>query len=71
MVEAEDWGSKGVMKSTEQKYMAIPYRGIVYNRRVLVTVLGRQLICLKYGLKGHQRSACPQNASNTRKSYAE
>ncbi|CAG2245030.1 unnamed protein product [Mytilus edulis] len=63
---------KGIMKSTEEQYMSIPYRGMVYNRPVLVTVLGRQPVCLKCGQKGHQRSTCPQNGQNTtKKSYAE
>ena len=63
---------KGIMKSTEEQYLSIPYRGMVYNRPVLVTVLGRQPVCLKCGQKGHQRSTCPQNGQNTtKKSYAE
>ncbi|CAC5407273.1 unnamed protein product [Mytilus coruscus] len=59
----------GSMRSNETQYNSIPYRRMVYNRPVLITVLGREPVCLKCGERGHQRSAFPDNP--TRMTYAK
>ena len=59
----------GSMICNEQQYQSIPYKAIIGNRTVLITVLGRQSVCLKSGQKGHQRATCPDKT--VRKSYAQ
>lgn len=59
----------GQMKSTETMFQAIPYKDRIFNRWVLITVLGRQTICLKCGEKGHQRAGC--NSGKRPRDYAD
>jgi hypothetical protein len=49
----------GTMVCSESQYQSIPYRGHIHGRLVLITVMGRQTVCLRCGEKGHQRSTCP------------
>ncbi|XP_071151111.1 uncharacterized protein [Mytilus edulis] len=49
----------GAMICGEREYLELPYRTVLYNRPVLLTVLGRQAQCLKCGGLGHQRATCP------------
>ena len=58
----------GTMVCSESQYQSIPYRGHIHGRLVLITVMGRQTVCLRCGEKGHQRSTCP--LKTTPKSYA-
>ena len=57
----------GSMICNEQQYQNIPYKAIIGNRTVLITVVGRQSVCIKCGQKGHQRATCPDKT--VRKSY--
>ena len=55
----------GSMVCTEREYQEIPYKGRIAGRTVLITVMGRQSVCLRCGEKGHQRATCPlKNTSN-------
>ena len=56
------------MICSESQYENIPYRAHIHRRLVLITVMGRQTVCLRCGDMGHQRSTCPQKQA--RKSYA-
>ena len=58
----------GTMVCSESQFQSIPYRGHIHGRLVLITVMGRQTVCLRCGEKGHQRSTCP--LKTTPKSYA-
>ena len=58
----------GTMVCSESQFQSIPYRGHIHGRLVLITVMGRQTVCLRCGEKGHQRSTCP--LKTTQKSYA-
>lgn len=58
----------GTMISSESQYENIPYRAHIHGRLVLITVMGRQTVCLRCGDMGHQRSTCP--LKQTKKSYA-
>ena len=58
----------GTMVCSESQYQSIPYRGHIHGRLVLVTVMGRQTVCLRCGDMGHQRSTCPLKPA--KKSYA-
>ena len=48
------------MKCTETQFLSIPYRGRVFNRKVLLTVQGRQSLCLRCNKHGHHRATCPK-----------
>ena len=58
----------GTMVCSESQYQSIPYRGHIHGRLVLITVMGRQTVCLRCGDMGHQRSTCPLKTA--KKSYA-
>jgi hypothetical protein len=58
----------GTMVCSESQFQSIPYRRHIHDRLVLITVMGRQTVCLRCGEKGHQRSTCP--LKTTQKSYA-
>jgi len=58
----------GSMTCTEKQYNSLPYRANINGRVVLITVMGRQTVCLRCGEIGHQRATCPSR--QTRKSYA-
>ena len=58
----------GTMVCSESQYQNIPYRGSIHGRVVLITVMGRQTVCLRCGDIGHQRSTCPHKPQ--RISYA-
>ena len=58
----------GTMVCSESQYQSIPYRGHIHGRLVLITVMGRQRVCLRCGDMGHQRSTCPLKPA--KKSYA-
>lgn len=49
----------GDMVSTEDQYAEIPYRTAIFNRPVLITVLGRMAQCLKCGGFSTQWATCP------------
>ena len=58
----------GTMVCSESQYQSIPYRAHIHGRLVLITVMGRQTVCLRCGDMGHQRSTCPLKTA--KKSYA-
>ena len=60
----------GTMVCSESQFQSIPYRGHIRGRLVLITVMGRQTVCLRCGEKGHQRSTCPLKTTQVQKSYA-
>ena len=49
----------GSMVATEKQYTSLPYQGNINDRVVLITVMGRQTVCLRCGELGHQRATCP------------
>ena len=57
------------MICSESQYQSLPYNGNIHGRVVLMTVMGRQTVCLRCGDIGHQRSTCPHKPPPT-KSYA-
>jgi hypothetical protein len=62
----------GSMICTEREYQEIPYKGRIAGRTVLITVMGRQSVCLRCGEKGHQRATCPLKSMSNQpvRSYA-
>lgn len=58
------------MKCTETQFLSIPYRGRVFNREVLLTVQGRQSMCLRCNKHGHHRATCPETEER-RRTYAQ
>ena len=60
----------GTMVCSESQFQSIPYRAHIRGRLVLITVMGRQTVCLRCGEKGHQRSTCPLKTTQAQKSYA-
>ncbi|CAG2245035.1 unnamed protein product [Mytilus edulis] len=57
----------GTMKCTETQFLSIPYRGRVFNREVLITVQGRQSLCLRCNIT---RAMCPETEEK-RRTYAQ
>ena len=55
----------GTMICSETEYHQIPYRGNIHGRVVLITVMGRQTVCLRCGDISHQRSSCPHKGKVT------
>ncbi|CAG2245034.1 unnamed protein product [Mytilus edulis] len=58
------------MKVTEAQNKSTPHRGRCYNRDVLVTVQGRQSLCLRCNQFGHHRATCPETVAQ-KKTYAQ
>lgn len=61
----------GEMTVTDKEYQAIPYKSVIFNRTVLITVLGRTVKCLRCSEFGHHRSTCPQKTHEARRTYAD
>ena len=59
----------GTMICTVREYQEISYKGRISGRTVL-TVMGRQSVCLRCGEKGHQRAICPLKSNPPVRSYA-
>lgn len=60
----------GEMVVSAKEYEDIPYKTMIYNRTVLITVLGRTVKCLKCDAYGHHGFTCPQNSRSGVTSYA-
>ncbi|CAG2245031.1 unnamed protein product [Mytilus edulis] len=60
----------GTMKKTEAQYQSIPHSRRCYNRDVLVTVQGRQSLCLRCNQFGHHKATCPETVVQN-KTYAQ
>ena len=73
-IEIKTGAITGSLIGNERDKMMIPDTAFIAGKKVLLTVLGRQSLCLRCNQYGHRRGTCPEKSNGDtrgRKSYAE